>query len=284
MGYRCSFIFSAGNSGWSEQWYYAGSGSPADIPGRIITPAFLKGFLSLRASGVYLDALRVNDVDVPRNSFLQTLEIDSGDYSGGVTSTGEEPAVCALGYVLTNARRRRPVMVRGLVDAGVSRDADDNVVWTGAMQTVLKSYSQAIIAAALCVRTLDPPDATNTDRLLKSMAPAAQDSGATTFTYTNGVELIEGADVIIHGLSRKYYPGYQGPLPGYNVTPTTVDVPVAWKSASLQIPIRNGHIRNAQYSLDPVYSISWETMRVKKVGRPSLLPRGRRSGIAYRAR
>jgi len=48
--------------------------------------------------------------------------------------------------------------------------------------------------------------------------------------------------------------------------------------------MRNTTVRNAQYTLDPVAGIWWEDMRTKKVGRPILLSRGRRSGVRYRSR
>jgi hypothetical protein len=283
MAYRISFVFQAGDSGWSEQWYTAASVPPQEVVKPFMNVAFLKPFLALRAAGVWLVGIRANDVDVPRKSFLQIMEVNSKDYNSQSDPTGEEPAVAALGYVLTQTGKHRPVMVRGLTDSMVSRDITDSSGFSGALQNALSNYAGAIAGTGLAVRSLDPPSPANPDRLLVSMTPSATDAGATTYTFKGGPALIEGALLIAHGISRKYHPGYQGAMPGYNATAATIDVAVAWRSASTQISLRNAHVRNATYSIDPVATMTWETMRTKKVGRPTILPRGRRSAIAYRS-
>jgi hypothetical protein len=285
MPYRCSFIFEAGDVGWSEQWYSNLTGPPASIPDLILAPPFLQGFLGLRARGVYLVGLRVNDVNQKRLSFLRVLEINSGDYNSAPDPSGEEPAVAALGYCVTQGSFHRPVMVRGLTDAFVNRDLADFALLGGMLGKMLDLYKQAIVLRGLCVRKLQDATFGNNDLPLVSMAPGLNDSGTTTFTYEGGGEqLTPGDPVIVHGLSHKLYPGYSGPLPGYNFKPTSVDVPVIWRNANAFVPLRKATIRNAYYTYDPVASISWEDVRVKRVGRPTIAPRGRRPGVVYRSR
>jgi len=282
--YRLSFIFEAGQAGWSEQWYLSASGDPSSIPERVLTPQFLGGFLGPRAAGVYFMAMRVNDADVPRRSFLAIKNINCKNYSLSVDPLGEEPPVAALGYVLTAGSRKRSVMVRGLVDASIARDVSDMLAPTGEIVKQLAAYAQAIIGAQLCVRVLSPPAGNNPDRSVVSFAPKQGDPGSTTVTYNDFNPINPTQPVIFHGISQTTLPGYSGPLPAFNVTPTSFDVPIAWRSPAVVLPMRNTTVRNAQYTLDPVAGIWWEDMRTKKVGRPILLSRGRRSGVRYRSR
>lgn len=282
--YRLSFIFKAGNLGWSEQWYLVNSGRPQDVPGQILNPVFYGNFLAPRSQGVILDALRVNDADNPRNSFLAILNINAGDYQPPQAGTGEQPQVCALGYCVTQSGKHRQVQVRGLIDAAVARDNDDQVVWTAALNTALQQFTKQIIFSGFAVRVLQPPDAAggNVDRQVLSLAPAQNDNGATTITY-QGPQLFNGP-VILHGVPRSQLPGYSGVLPGYGVTATTVNVPVFWRGPGPFVPGRTATIRNAVYKPDPVASIVFEDLRIKKAGRPIGSVRGRRSAVYYRSR
>jgi hypothetical protein len=284
MNYRLSFIFRAGNSGWSEQWYLVASWAPAAVPGFILTQDFLANFLGLRGDGVILQALRINDADNPRASFLAIVNVKADDFNGPIPLTGEEPAVAALGYCLTATGKHRAVMVRGLIDQYVNRDPADQPVFQGGIRDGLAFYLKAILQKGLCIRYLLPADAVNNpDRWIMSMAPRVGDANATTITHVAGAPLDEDFPVIIHGVPRSILPGYQGPLPIYNGTNTTVDVPVVWRAPSTVMPVQNAYIRNALYAYDPVIDISWEDFRTKRVGRPTILTRGRRSGIKYRA-
>ena len=281
--YRLSFIFEAGTVGWSEQWYLTSSMPATGVPDQVLTNEFLAGFLKPRASGVFLQALRVNDIDVPRLSFLKVLGLSSRGFSGSQDPNGEQPSVCALGYCVTGGGKHRSVQVRGLIDSQVNRDFDDMVIWTAEIMSALKQYTNAVIAAGFAVKTLRSADGANPDRQLTTLAPSQKDSGATTLTYI-GPQLLGGKMLIMHGISRVQFPGYSGPLPFYNSTLTTADVAVAWRSPALVQPVRNGTVRNAIYDLDPVASIAFDDMRTKKTGRPFLSQRGRRSGVKYRSR
>jgi hypothetical protein len=259
---------------------------PKDVPSYILTPAFLQGFLGIRANGVVLNALRVNDMDTPRRSFLQVVQRDAKEFNGGtLTQEGEEPPVSILFYVTTGGGNRRSLMLRGLIDAYIERDDNDLPIWSGAMMRRIDAYGAALKSKSLAVRVLQPADANNPDRPLVSLAPKQGDSGQTTVTYQAGVlDLVAGKPVIMHGIPRTTLPGYTGPLPCSNVTPTSFDVPVMWRSPSVVLPVRNGSVRTAVYALDPILSLNAMDMRTKRTGRPTGQSRGHRSGVKYRSR
>jgi hypothetical protein len=279
---RLSFIFKAGSVGWSEQWYTVSSSGPVELTQFYRNPAWLSVFLGFRAMGVVYVGLRVNDVDVPRSGYLDLLNINCKDYSGPA-GPGEEPAVCALGYCVTTNGNHRPVQMRGLPDGYVNRDPSDNAIMSGPLIDALNTFSDKAGVFGLGVKVQQLPHGNNQDRQLDAMAPAANDPNSTTFTYTDPIPLTKGQPVILHGISRKKWPGYQGVLPTQNVTPTTFDVPVIWRAPATQVALRQATVRNYEYAIEPVSFITWEDFRTKRLGRPILSPRGRRSGVMYRA-
>jgi hypothetical protein len=287
MNYRLSFVFTAGQQGWSEVWYYISSSSPSDVIGEILTPDTRQFYLGCRGKGVIFNGLRVNNIDVPRQGFFEGEHTECSQYSKFPSGLGEQPQVAALGTVVTAGGHKRSFMVRGLCDDDVSRDAGDMPIIGGNLLAKLNALSEHItVSMGLCARILQPPSGNNPDRICTAMGPKLNDMNSTTFTYSDPNPVTKGTAVpiLVHGLSRKKWPGYAGVLPSFNQTLTTFDVPVIWRSSSPTEPLRNVTARNALYALEAVSLISWEDMRVKKTGRPISLSRGRRSAVQYRAR
>ncbi len=282
--YRVSYYFNAGRQGWSEQWYNTSSDTPQNVANLLSNPAFLKGFLAMRSAGCFLTGVRVNDAVNVRHSFFLPLNIDSGQYAALPASAGEAPNVAVLGYALTTTGARRSVMVRGLIDVEINRDANDAWLPSGALMSALGLYVGVLVSYGMQIRVLRAPDNFNPDRQVTKLSPNVNDAGMTTITYASTVPLTPFVPVIMHKIPRNQLPGYTGPIPSLNVTNVSVDVPVAWRQPGVLVPIRNGVIRNALFDYIGLATIVWEDIRTKRTGRPSLTSRGRRPGVKYRSR
>jgi hypothetical protein len=284
MQARVSFIFQAGSLGWSEQWYRQWSDSLKSLALDYVQPAWVANFLAPRASGVIFKALRCNDVANPRSSFLLTAGVDSGGFGQRNLNTGEQPQVAALGYGVTGTGKHRPVMLRGLIDSQVNRDASDNWIPDPALMTALQQWANATYAKSHQVQILVGPTQQNPDRQVVQMAPSATDPGITRITYDSAISLVQGLPIIMHQIPRGKYPGYQGPLPALNVTATTVDVPVEWRLPGNVAPLRTTTVRHVEYTYEVLIDVRFNDLRTKRTGRPINLPRGRRPAVHYRSR
>lgn len=280
--YRVSFMFNSGKSGFSEQWFISATNADNAIA-QLQGDAFWRNFMAPRAVGAVMTAIRVNNVLQPRDSRLIVQRWQRVQVGTSTDKFGEEPGVCALGYGRTNANHHRAVMVRGLMDLQIERDAADNVKWTAELLDALDLYRKSIINARLCSRVLLDATIPNPDQKLSSMKPSPNGEGMTQFTYEGTYELTDFQPVVIHGLPRSRFPGYQGLLPIRNVTTNTFDVPVPYRFQGVAQGLSQATVRNAFFQLEPIVSIEWVDMRTRKLGRPFFSPRGRRSGVKYRS-
>ena len=282
MNIRLSFIFQYWTGGWSEQWYCQGTDTTAAATQ--FNNTFYGKFMGLRADGVLLRAIRANNVDNPRESFLNIVNIDNQVLGVTAGNTGEPGQVALLGYVTAEANRRRPLLLRGLGDQYVARDGDGKPIFSGLFLQGFAKYIQSLKSFGAQVKVLKAADANaNPDRPIVSFAPSAAGAQNTLIAY-NGLELSKDFPVIVHKVSRQSFPGFTGPLPLVSTAQTAVVVPVMWARPEILVPGGAARIRNAIFDYANVLDATPEDVRSKKIGRPSLSPRGRRTATRYRSR
>lgn len=278
--FRVAFIFEYGKTGWSEIWYRQASDPPSAAS---FTSAQIAKFMLIRNDQAMLRAVRVNDVAVPRSSFLQIYNATNVNLSNPVEGTGEPSQVAILAYVTTVTGGKRPLLLRGLGDLEIERDTAGNPIWNAAVLANLASYNNAAKLMGLQVQTLSPASNLNPDRPISQFAPVTGDTNSTLVTFS-GLAMPDNGRVIFHKVSRNDLPGMQGVLPYVVMAPTQIKVPIIWRNAAPLLPGGASTLRLVQYTYSTVDQILPEDVRSKKTGRPSLLARGRRTGMRYRAR
>lgn len=279
--FRVSFIWQLGANGWSEQWYRDRDDPDAAAA---LTDAQWGNFSNIRATGAILRAIRVQSVDLPRVSLLEVLNREVGGNAGrGAEDTGEPPGVALLGYIRTQDFRHRSLMLKGLRDFQIQRDGNGFPVWNASLTGSLGRFKNFLTGWRAQVRTLNAADVGNPDRVITQFAPANNNT-ATALQFQPGLGIPTGSLVVFHGLSRITMPGFGGVVPVIDSGNNQITVPVAWRSAAQLIQGNGAKVRLAQFSYKDVIDVVQEDVRVHKVGRPSLVSRGRRAGVRYRSR
>ncbi len=279
MGCKLSFIFESGKCGFSETWYT--DETDPKISTQFGNATLLK-FMGLRGNGVILRAIRSSDLSTPRLSYLRIVNLTTAILGGNTTETNDLPQAAILSYVTVVGGRRRPLLTRGLADSYVAYDNSGIRIFSGQFLSQFAQYVNGLKIMQLRIRTLDKADGGNPERQVIGLAPAGTSSNSTAVTFA-GADIADGSRVIFHGLSRQLFPGFTGPLPIARVNATSFVVPVKWNFPGTSYAPVQTTVRAAFYSLGQIDTIIPEDFRSKKVGRPSLLSRGRRAALKYRS-
>jgi hypothetical protein len=280
--FKLTFIFSAFNQGWSEVWYRNASSA---IAAANYNNADLQNYLAYKGAGCVVQGLRVAEVNNPRSSRLSVIEQDVTALQTNPLSNMDSAGACILGYVNGNSGSRRPLMQRGVADILIQRDASARPILTGQIKARTLMFNAALVALGLQIRTLDDPISPgNPDIQISSLAPLTGDPSQTVITVI-GLAPTGPGRVVFHGLNRNVFSGFGGSVPFINVFGTTnqIVVPVRWQQPATTVNGGRATLRFARYSYYGGLSAVVEDFRTRKVGRPSLAARGRRTPIKYRA-
>lgn len=277
--FRLSFFFEYGKAGWTEQWYRSEDTLPQAAA---IQAPTLNNYMQLRADGVTLRAIRVNSVLTPRLSQLRIINLQKNTAAPGDWGQGEPAQVAMLGYVLGANFSRRPLLLKGLDDDLVGMNSNGTPSFTGAFRTKLQAFISALNGMGAQIKTLKGVEGTNTDRFITELTPGNASTTTTSFTFT-GNPVNVGDRLVFHKLPRQQYPGFGGTVPVIAVGAGAATVPVAWSGPTAARSGNGATFRVSDWAYNNVTDVIAEDFRSRKVGRPSLLSRGRRQGIRYRS-
>lgn len=279
--YRVTFIHEVGKTGFSEVWYTTSNSGPQLLSEQIAANS--TGIMALRGNAFLCRGIRVNDIDVPRRSFMKILNMAFSNQGMRSMTVGENdtPQTALLGYCTTTGGKRRPLLLRGLDDELVSHDSNGLAVFNAAFRNRFALYLAALKSMNLAVRLLSP-GGPGLDQTVTALSPTAGGGAGTLVTYL-GAAIPDRTQVIFHGLPRDFFPGFSGVVPINTQGAQQFAVPIRWQAPGVIYNPIKAVVRPALYTLDTVLDIMPEDFRSKKVGRPSLLSRGRRSPMRFRS-
>lgn len=280
MKFRVSFIFSYGQAGWSEQWY-----RDADTPqiAANIQDIHWQAYCYPRSDGTILRAIRANRVDQPRVTFLRVMNRVVGTPLHNAALGGEPPAVALHCYAACADFRHRTAMFRGMNDLDVERNIAGEPVWNGGIISDVNALKLALLGFGAQIQALRLATIGNPDRVVTQLAGGGANAEVTAVQYA-GDPIPVGSRVIFHGLNRGQFPGFGSAVPVIGATNTTITVPVMWRQNAATAPVQGVKVRVAEYDYPAVQDLMPRDVRTRKVGRPSLGYRGRRTATRYRQR
>lgn len=278
--HRLSFIFEYGKAGWSEQWYREAESA---LAATVFTPAQARNFMKIRSNGVVCRAIRANDVAQPRVSYLNTVNWTGEALGRNDVLLGDPAQVALLGYVVGASQSRRPLLLRGMIDSNTERDITGRPVWNANFLTCIDAYVRFLTDTGMRIRVLDGPNVGNPDRPVTAFSPGTNNFNVTVAQYT-GLGIPQGSRVIFHGIDRNLFPGLTGPVPTLPAGADAIAIPVMWRSPAPSVPGVNARVRAVSFAYQLVQTVIPQDVRSKKVGRPSLLSRGRRQAMRFRSR
>lgn len=282
--HRISFIFDAPGVGWTEQWYLEAN-DPVSAINIVNVPAFWQNYMAARGDQVVCKAVRANQFANPRVAYLQLVQRSRLNSTGGPVNMGDQdPSWTAYFNMFTGNFRHRAFQYRGSYEYTTT-----DLTGTRPMPPigVLNDMQRAFTAAqalGLQILSLDTPNVlTNPDRLITVMQPLASNNNYTEVTYT-GLAVPAGSRLIFHGLRRTDFPGFRGTIPSQSLAgpPTQVIVPVRWTYPLSTFTPVTASFRVAEYSLQQLTGWEYIDVRTRRIGRPLLEARGRRSALRFR--
>lgn len=279
MLFKVAFILGYGQAGWTENWY-----READTPeaAATVTNAQWEKYLYPRADGCTLRAIRASKVDDARVTFLKMYNRTVGSPADDDGLGGEPPGVAMMCQVRAADFRNRTAMFRGINDVDVMRNFSGDPIVNGSVLTDVQQLKLAIIGMGLKIRVLNNDLVANPNRMVVQVGVGAGGASQTAIQYT-GDPITVTDKVLIHGLSRQLFPGLQGPLPLISATNDTLTVAVNWRQPTTTVPGNGATLRKVLYLYPAVTELLFRDFRTRKVGRPLLGYRGRRSSLKFRS-
>lgn len=281
MPWKLSFLFVAGQTGWSES-YYRDRATPQTAT--TFTADFWNAFFIPRGDSVVCRAIRVSDPDVPRSGTL--IVVDKRRTTVGLlANAGDEPVQVAAQLAATTALpSRRTILVRGLRDLAYIRDSSGVYNPNETTKAWFNAFAIAIRNAELQLRHLEPHPAPNPDKPVVSLQ--SDMGGAATRVFADPLVLPNvGQRVIFHRLPTGLFPGLRGEVPVIaRDAAGSFLLPVRWTGPTNSVTTPGAVFRVPFYNYGPIISAPLKDIRARRTGRPSDLSRGRRSAVRYRPR
>lgn len=280
--YRVSFLLEYGKQGFSEVWY-----RQADDPvsATVFTTTQLRDFFNLRPKGTLIQAVRSNDVAVPRLGFLNVLDRELTALNPAGLSDGDIPQAAILMSLRTRTGQRRAYMMRCVDDDWITFDDNGAAQFGAALNKALLVWFNALIDMGLQFRILLVADPVNNpDRPVATFAPFGTDFTQTVATYTGTALPAAPVRVIFHKVRRSQFPGLIGSVPTIPGVGQQIVMPVSWMQPAASVNGGPATVRQALYGYATINQFQTVDFRSKKVGAPNIRARGRRAAVHYRSR
>jgi hypothetical protein len=286
--YRVLMLFGQGLQGWSEGWYMNSSRTPQDLALNVIVqPAFLGEYTAMKGTQVFVQAVRISDVDQPRNAYLVPVDAGVTVYGGGGYGVGDMSGASLLTDLYAGTTSRKPFLYRGLAESLSNFDTDGFAVFTATFKQAWNRWiTWLTTASGLQIRVLNranPPTLPDVP-----VASLQQAQLTTNYTWVNVVppnlySFPQVGRIVFHKLPRRTYPQFTGTIPYTLNNATQLQLPVEWSAPVPTLYPAGATCRVAGFTYANVTRGEYRDFRTRKVGRPFGPARGRRPGVKYRA-
>lgn len=277
MQFKTTFVFQFGNAGWTESWY-----RDRDTPEAAATVTDLQwqGYLYGRADGCILRAIRSAKVGQPRVSYIKIMNKVVGTAPHAPALGGEPPEVALQCLAQCADFRKRTAHFLGVDDVDIERGINGFPVFNAALLQVIQVLKSSLISMGAQMQALRVDPVANPYRTITQFQKGGGNAETTAIQYT-GLAIPAGSRVIISGIHRWMWPGLGGPITPIGIAEDALVLPIKWRQPTDTVPGNGARMRIVQYDYPLVTDLQAQDVRTRKVGRPSMGYRGRRTGQRY---
>lgn len=277
MQFKTTFVFQFGNAGWTESWY-----READTPeaAATVTDQQWQTYMTGRADGCVLRAIRSAKVGQPRVSYIKIMNKTVGTMPGHTALGGEPPEVALQCLAQCADFRKRSAHFLGLEDLNIARGLNGFPIFNAALLQTVAALKSSLISMGAQMQALRVDPVGNPYRTIVQFAKGAGNAETTSIQYS-GLAIPAGSKVVVSGIHRWQWPGLGGPITPIAISEDSLILPIKWRQPADTLPGNGAKIRVVQYDYPLVRDLQAQDVRSRKVGRPSMGYRGRRSGYHF---
>lgn len=282
MPWRVLFRFKQGSRGWTETYYLATSGAA-------MTKEFMDTLVPYRLGAsppeVTLQSVTQVQEDGSRRSVPYGYN-QAGTYSIGAVVNASSQVVSALVSLVSEQGDRRHLWLRGLPDSGLTSLNGDPVP-SGTLLGFIDAWILAISDVFAIKRQVPYTEGGEYDwRTVSTLEPSTSPTlSGFTSVIIPGTPFDIGDEIYFRGVDYCLLPGLRGQHRVIGSVTAGNIIQVLWPSGLDPVTVPSpGAARLVEYSYPTINTGTFLRISSHDTGRPTDLPRGRRSATSCRLR